>query len=158
MTDYFPAAVEIILDIEGPESDNPADTGGDTIFGLSRAAHPGIPWPPTLDQAEAIYRSEYWDKHNCGSLPWPWALAIFDAAVNQPSALKLAQESLGVVQDGVIGPATVSAILGAPMERWDYFMALRGVAYGKLANAPTFLAGWLKRLMTVSRAAGKGPS
>ena len=87
--DKFPLAVAIVLEEEGVFSDDPNDVGGETIFGIARASHPAIPWPPTKDQSIAIYQAEYWTAHRCGEMPWPWGLGVFDGEVNQGNVIRL---------------------------------------------------------------------
>lgn len=147
MTDFFPAAVQIVLEAEGVFSDNPNDPGKETVYGIARASHPDLaPWPPTKDQAIAIYRSEYWDAHRCGEMPWAWALAIFDGEVNQGSVIKLAQTTLGLKPDGVVGNDTLTAINKASDEILNLFFTGRAIAYIANLNFANFGRGWLKRL------------
>lgn len=156
--DYFPAAVRIILEAEGVFSDDKQDPGGATWYGIARASHPLAPWPPTKEQAVAIYRAEYWNAHRCGEMPWAWALCVFDAAVNQGArSIGMAQAALGVGIDGMVGPATLRAMASDDGGRLDDFMARRGKRYGELANFDAFGHGWLRRLFTVHRAAMKEP-
>jgi lysozyme family protein len=155
--DKCAAAVAIILAIEGAPSNDPNDPGGETVYGISRRAHPKIPWPPTLAQAVDIYRSTYWAKHNCDELPWPWALGIFDTAVNEPAAVPYAQEALGLKPDGDIGPVTIAALLKASTERFAYFMMLRAKRYAAEPDAARYDDGWTKRLMQIAYAAGNEP-
>lgn len=166
--DLFPGAFTTIIGIEGGFSDSPDDpgnwTGGSvglgklvgTKYGISAAAHPTLDIKNlTLAAAQQIYRQEYWDAHRCGEMMWPWAIAVFDCAVNQPSAIPLAQEAIGVAQDGVIGDVTLAAMAKATNDQWAMFMALRGRQYAQNPNdAAHYLVGLLKRLMIVSRAAG----
>lgn len=155
---YFANAVAIIFGVEGYSSDDPQDPGGDTVYGISRAAHPTIPWPPTYAQAQQIYQDEYWTPNQCDSMPWAWSLAIFDAAVNAPSHLALAQQALGVEQDGVIGPETLAAIAKAPQDDWHMFIALRDVAYFNTPQDQPFDTGLAKRMSIISWNAALTPS
>jgi hypothetical protein len=74
VTSYFIAAVNWLLgpDIEGEHSNDAADKGGDTWYGLARRWNQDMPWPPTRDQAIARYRERYWDACRCDELPVPW--------------------------------------------------------------------------------------
>lgn len=149
----FEAALNIIFKIEGFHSNDPNDPGGDTYFGISRVAHPNIPWPPTLAEATSIYQTQYWSNHNCDLLPWNWALAVFDTAVNQPSALPIAQTCVGVTADGDIGLATVAAMKKASQDQFDNFLSLRLLHYVNTPQDKPDLHGLLKRIVIISRSA-----
>lgn len=153
--DKFPLAVAIVLEEEGVFSDDPNDVGGETIFGIARASHPAIPWPPTKDQSIAIYQAEYWTAHRCGEMPWPWGLGVFDGEVNQGNVIRLAQEALGVAQDGVVGPATLAAMIAAAAPLFDQFLALRALSYVDESGFPRFGKGWMARLARIARGAAQ---
>lgn len=160
MTDLFPAAVAIVLEREGVFSDDKNDPGKETWFGIARAFHPHIPWPPTREQAIAIYRADYWARCRCGDLPWPLALAVFDAAVQHaPSdAIRFLQTALKLTADGAIGPKTITAAGAADVHgALGEIMALRVMHYVASPNWPTFRLGWMRRLMAVTIAAAQPP-
>lgn len=159
MTDLFPAAVAIVLDREGVLSDDKNDPGGETWFGIARAFHPHIPWPPTREQAIAIYRAEYWDHCRCGELPWPLALAVFDGAVQHApvDSVRMLQAAAKVGADGVIGAKTIAAASAAPLDVLGEFMALRVLHYAGLPHWKDDRLGWMRRLMAVTIAAAQPP-
>lgn len=162
MTDLFPAAAAVVLAEEGVYSDDPVDPGQETKWGISRAAHPEIPdatWQTfTRDDALAIYRAQYWDAHRCGEMPWPWALGVFDAVVNQGhAAVGLAQDALRVAQDGAIGPETLAAMATAPRDDFEDFLALRLESYARDAKFETYARGWFKRVVNIAMAATAPP-
>lgn len=156
MTDMFAAAVAIVLPEEGPYALDAGDPGGETKWGIARNAHPEISaedWAAfTRDDAIDLYRAQYWTAHDCDAMPWRWALAVFDGAINQgDAAVKLAQEALGVPEDGNIGKQTLDAIAKAGDEQFEMFLALRARAYA--FNGGEFIRfgkGWLKRLFNVA--------
>jgi lysozyme family protein len=155
-TDLFSAAVAIVLEEEGVFSADAQDPGGATYYGIARAAHPEFkPWPPTKDQATALYRVQYWDAHRCGEMPWPWAVAIFDGEVNQGSVIRLAQQALGLTQDGAVGPATLAAMTQASPALFDEFLGLRALAYTRDAGFSHDGKGWLTRIARVARGAAQ---
>lgn len=160
MTDLFQAVVHIVLEREGVFSDDKADPGGATWYGIARAFHPDIPWPPTKDQAVAIYRSEYWGKCRCSDLPWPLALAVFDGAVQHApgDSIRILQAALSLMPDGVMGPKTLAAASRAPVDTLAQFMALRVLHYAALPTWPNFRLGWMRRLMAVTVAAMQPPA
>lgn len=146
MTDYFPAAVKIVLEDEGTFADDANDPGGATYYGIARASHPEIAWPPTKDQAIALYRQEYWDQVRCGDMPWAWALAVFEGQVNQGDVIRPMQRCLSVTVDGKVGDATIHAASCASSYLLDKFFAARAIAYIADANFNTYRVGWFARL------------
>ncbi|WP_020681388.1 glycosyl hydrolase 108 family protein [Marinobacterium rhizophilum] len=57
----FNCAVHWLLgaDIEGEHSNDAADKGGDSWYGLARRWNQGMPWPPTREQAIALYKTAF---------------------------------------------------------------------------------------------------
>jgi len=124
----FDQCFAIVVGIEGGLSLDPSDpgnyTGGHvglgvlkgTKFGISAASYPDLDIANlTLDQAKAIYQSDYWIEVSADLMPPPLALLVFDAAVNNGvcQAKHLLQQALGVTVDGVIGPQTEAALSAA---------------------------------------------
>lgn len=160
MADVFDTAFVFVLAREGGYADDPDDPGGATNRGITQATYTAwrtkqrLPTQHvrhcTIEETAAIYRSEYWDKHRCGDLPWPLALVHFDSAVQHASADRLLQETLGVKVDGQIGPKTLAeARTGDPwrwalrliFQRLDYY---RSISKGPLLK---FLPGWCRRMV-----------
>lgn len=127
----FDDAFKIVLDFEGGYSNDPADKGGATNYGITASTLESAKtkgWVPSnvtirnlkLDHAKVIYKKGYWDVVKADSLPHPLNLIIFDAAVNHGpnAAIKLLQQSLNsilkagpsLVVDGIIGPKTLTAV------------------------------------------------
>ena len=155
MTDLFPAADAIVIGVEGDHSNDPM--GGDTYWGVARAAHPDIPWPPTWAQAQAVRRT-YWDQNRCDEMAWPWALAVYDATINQGGApVRLAQLALHTVEDGVVGPETVKAMSCASADAYRAFLALRVERYVTTPQFSVYGMGWIKRVLMVAQAAEHAP-
>lgn len=80
----FNEALDFVLKWEGGYVDDPGDPGGETIYGISRRAHPEA-WkngPPSKEHAARIYREEYWQRVVTPDMSPEEALAVFDAAVN----------------------------------------------------------------------------
>lgn len=163
MADLFAAAVAIVLPEEGPYSLSPGDPGGETKWGISRAAHPEIPdatWATfTRDDALAVYRIKYWDKNQCGAMPWCWALAVFDGEVNQGSVVAMAQTAMRLsLADGIVGPATLAAMAGAPQYDFEQFLGLRLLAYVNDSQFSSDGLGWFTRIINVAMNAALQPS
>lgn len=84
-TEKFNKLVQFIFDREGREyENNPADSGGETKYGISKKAFPSLNIKElTEDQAKEIYYKNYWLPMNCENYEIKLALCIFDCAVNQ---------------------------------------------------------------------------
>jgi len=142
-----------ILGVEGGDSNDPLDPGGRTRFGISATAHPEVDLENlTPEQAKAIYQRNYWNPCRCSELPESIALAVFDCAVNQgvPAAGRLLQRSLGIPEDGVIGPATTKAAQAAlPSEIVTRFVCYRWDRYYSTPQPQRdrFLRGWTHRVV-----------
>lgn len=151
----FDKAFEHVVGLEGGYVNDPRDPGGETIYGITRRDHP-IAWeqgPPSIEQAKAIYQSHYWLPVKADELPWPLAMFVFDAAVNQGpgTAIKLLQKALGTVQDGILGPNTMRAIRGANQkELCGLFLSHRALRYTGTRNFDVYGLGWLKRLFVIA--------
>lgn len=157
----FDRAVDFVLEAEGPHSADPADPGGETVWGISRIANPDMPWPPTKEQAIARYRERYWNAISGDALPWPVSVCVFDCAVNQGVGIAklLLQREVGVDEDGVFGPMTLNAVdaRNADLTAGRYLVR-RAVEYGKASAFQYFGRGWLNRiahLLVFIDAAGK---
>jgi lysozyme family protein len=83
MADFAGAWLKTIV-FEGGYSNDPDDNGGETNFGISKAAYPHLDIKRlTAEQAKEIYRRDYWDKINGDAIPdQRIAEMLFDAAVN----------------------------------------------------------------------------
>lgn len=134
-------------------SDDPADSGGFTKFGIAQNAHPDIDVRSmTLAQASQIYAAQYWHPLRCDDLPEAVAIMVFDAACG--SGIRVAaqalQRALGIEDDGVIGPQTIAAAKAMDQmllcerikqKRFDFFDSI-------VARRPSnvkFLPGWKRR-------------
>jgi len=162
----FETSLRHVLRFEGGYVDHPADPGGATNLGITRATlarHRGGSVSKAEvraldhDTARSIYRKLYWDALRCDEMPAGLDLALFDCGVNQGTgrAARLLQTALKVGVDGIIGPVTMRAVNAAdPSRLLSEFMALRMRAYGRLSRLfRTFGLGWSRRLMATYRAA-----
>ncbi len=160
----FERAFAVVLGSEGGLSLDPADPGnwtgarcgagrlGGTKYGISASAYPGLDIAGlTVEGAQAVYRRDYWDRVCGDALPGPLALLVFDAAVNNgvSRAVQWLQGALGVVADGVIGPATLAAVRGRSGDGaalMAEFQAMRLVFMAGLPTWKRFGGGWARRL------------
>jgi len=159
--DYFPAAVQIVLEDEGAFSDDKQDPGGKTKYGISQLAYPTLDIANlTVAQAKTIYLIDYWRRAGCDRLPWRWALPVFDCAVNQGAeeAVDLLQQALNLKVDGLVGKVTIAAAVAAGDDTIDLFMALRGVRYAQDKKFARYGKGWLRRTYQVLRLSDKEPA
>jgi len=146
---------------EGGYSNVWGDTGGETKYGISHKAYPNIDIVHlTKEQAEVIYKRDYWDKI-CGDfLRQPLALTLFDFAVNSgvDRVTREVQKTLGLRCDGIFGSKTLMTLQDLDdkeaKDLVDKINDTRLQLYVNLASNPTqrrFLLGWLRRLMALQR-------
>lgn len=160
----FDAAFDHVLELEGGFVNDPRDPGGKTNWGITAATLeqsiglglvPKGVTPETLtpEQAKVIYRELYWKPVRGDELPWPLSAFVFDAAVNQGvgAAVLMLQATLGVAQDGRLGPVTLAAARrGDPVEVASLYMARRALRYTGTRNFDRFGLGWMKRIHKLS--------
>jgi lysozyme family protein len=146
----FDIAVEIVLKNEGGYSENPDDPGGCTNFGISQRAYPDLDIKDlTIEQAKEIYLRDYWKFG--GVYNQSIANKVFDSYVNiGEHSIKIAQECLGIIQDGIYGPQTERAInsMSAIYFLNSYRAGLIDYYQNLVVNNPklgVFLTGWLNR-------------
>ena len=91
MKSNFDACLRFVLQYEGGFVNHPADPGGATNLGITRATLAAWRKRPvtvadvralTRDEAAAIYRAKYWDAIGGDALPAGVDLLAFDIAVN----------------------------------------------------------------------------
>ena len=162
MKNNYDAALQHVLKSEGLWSDNPADPGGATMKGITLSVYREWKRNPHISTEELmvipdeevynLYKELYWNKVQGDYLPAGVDYAVFDSAVNMGvgRAAKLIQEAVGVTADGVLGPASVSAIQKTdPKELIEKFSQLKENFYRSLGTFPTFGVGWLRRVAEV---------
>jgi hypothetical protein len=163
----FDSCMPFIFKAEGGFSDNPADPGGATNFGITLATLKVYEGNQNLtaddvkkltpEIAKEIYRTAYWNRMQCGSLPDGLDLEIFDFGVNAGpgQAVKALQKIVGVTADGSIGPITLAA-LGQlkPRDLISQYSQARLGFYRSLNN-PAFEQGWATRVDQIQAAAFK---
>lgn len=158
----FDEAFKILIGHEGNFTDDRRDngnwTGGKvgvgtlkgTKYGIAANSYPNLDIKNiTLDQAKAIYKRDYWDRVKADQLSEMVRFHIFDMAVNSgvTRGIKLLQKSVGITQDGLIGPATLRA--AANMNEFNLAMvynANRLEFYTSLSSWATYGKGWTNRV------------
>jgi lysozyme family protein len=157
MTKNFRDCLELVLKHEGGYVDHPKDPGGRTNLGVTqRVWEEWIGHPATeKDMRELtpaivapMYEMRYWRTSYCEKLPRGLDLLVFSMAVNAGAgrSVKLLQDAIGVVMDGVIGPNTMARINESNVETLiDKFSEIRTDYYKGLKLFPVFGRGWLAR-------------
>jgi lysozyme family protein len=166
MKNNYDIALQHVLKSEGLWSDNPKDPGGATMKGITFMIFKAWKKNPNLTKDDLknisdedvynLYKQNYWDKIHGDDLPAGVDYAVFDSAVNMGvgRAAKLIQEAAGVTADGVLGPASLSAIQKADAkELIEKFTHLKEEFYRSLNTFPTFGVGWLRRVAEVKTTA-----
>jgi lysozyme family protein len=104
----------MVLHHEGGYVWNPSDPGGETKYGISKRAYPEIDIVSlTKEDAEEIYKRDYWDRIKGDDLPVGIACVVMDYAVNSgiSRASKALQSACGLADpDGIIGPHTLNIV------------------------------------------------
>lgn len=176
----WPKALAWVRADEGGNDDDPADSGGRTSRGITQREYtaycrlhqldePSDVWKARDPIIDSIYSEEYWDPW-CPLLPVGVDYLFFNMNVNagMHRAIVLLQRSVGVADDGHIGPITKLAVAKAdPKDLITRYTAASKAFYTHLAQQAAhdrkFLAGWLHRADRVderakSLVAGEGQS
>jgi peptidoglycan LD-endopeptidase CwlK len=123
----FERAQGVIKAFEGGFVQDPKDPGGATNFGITHrtlAAWRGVPTVTpaqvaalTYDEAKDIFFAKYWSPLQCGAMPGPLALAVYNAGIHCGigTSARFLQSALnaqgaGLVVDGDVGPITLAAV------------------------------------------------
>ncbi|MEW9586727.1 glycoside hydrolase family 108 protein [Paraburkholderia sp. DGU8] len=148
----FDDAFDALIGNEGGYSNNPADPGGETMWGVTArvaraAGFTGQMKDLPRDTAKAIAKKLYWDPLRLDELDPRVAFQIFDANYNGGHPVIWMQGAAGAKVDGLIGPATIAAVQATDplrfMLRWN---ALRLRYFTSLRTWLTFSKGWVNRI------------
>jgi lysozyme family protein len=146
----FDTAFDRLLGHEGTYSNDPADPGGETMWGISKRAYPDLDIAHlTRDEAKFIYLRDFWQKIHANELPGAVAFQVFDFAVNSGigTAVRYLQRALKVADDGYWGPITRAAVTQTnETDLLLRFNALRLDFYTRLSTWPSFGKGWARRI------------
>ena len=155
MNDYR-ECVDLVLKSEGGWVNNPKDPGGETNLGVTKAVweewvgHPVTTMKNlTKDDVAPLYEQRYWRPCYGEVLPRGLDFIVFSMGVNAGPgrSVKLFQQSIGCVPDGVIGPATRSLICASNTATLiAKFSEVRREYYRSLKTFPVFGKGWLSRV------------
>jgi len=161
------AALASVIAHEAGYINDPQDPGGPTKYGITLRDHSqdigdlngdGLIDAAdvrliTVDQAVEIYDHQYWDAIHGDELPDAVAFALLDVAVmsGPRTAIKLLQRGLGLDEDGIIGPKTITASQDSTA-----LAKLTGARKGYYARLPGFARygrGWYARADAVDQEA-----
>jgi len=158
MKEDWETGIAFVLKMEGGLTDDPNDPGGLTNFGISQKAYPSVDIRNlTVEGAREIYHRDYWIPCQCDELPTPFAISVFDTAVNQgvTKAKRLLQIALDVTVDGVIGQKTISAAMKADAYRIKKYLAERLAAYARIMvenpKLLVFAVNWSFRVISLAK-------
>jgi lysozyme family protein len=164
----FDLFLPTLLRLEGGYVDDPSDPGGETNKGITMAifrqcSHELLGLNPTSEnlksltdsQAGIIYRANYWNKMRGDEIQLQDLANIacdfyVNAGTHATIMLQRILNSMGahVVEDGVIGPASIQAMNGFNQaDVYRQYKQGRINYYQSLGQRfPQFLQGWLNRV------------
>ena len=156
----FDQAFDRLIGHEGGYVFDPRDPGGETKYGISKRSYPALDIRAlTLADAKAIYRRDYWDRAQCDKMPLELAFDVFDAAVNSGigQAIRWLQRSIGVADDGYVGPLTIGALVrdDDPSAVQARFNGHRLEFMTRLSTWDVFGKGWARRIASNLQSVGK---
>jgi lysozyme family protein len=155
MTGNFKECLDLVLKSEGGWVHHPQDPGGETNLGVTKRVWEEYVGHPvktlknlTKDDVAPLYEQKYWRPCYAEVLPRGLDFVVFSMAVNAGTgrSVKLLQQSIGCVPDGIIGPRTrklISSSNGATLIA--KFSETRREYYRSLKLFPVFGKGWISR-------------
>lgn len=162
----FDRSLRRVLGSEGGYSNNRADNGGATMWGITWRDYDAYRrrkgLPPrdvrlmTEGERNDIYRCKYWNGARCDEMPDGIDYVLFDGAVNSGVAqsVKWLQRALGVKVDGHIGDHTLLAASQADADEVITSMCQQRRAFMRsLKTFRVFGRGWIARVDYVEHVA-----
>ena len=156
MASNFKECLDLVLQSEGGWVNHKDDPGGETNLGVTKAVWEEYVGHPvktmkdlTKDDVAPLYELKYWRPCYCEVLPRGLDFVTFSMGVNAGPgrSVKLLQQSIGCVPDGVIGPRTrelISSSNGTTLIA--KFSETRREYYKSLKTFPIFGKGWIARV------------
>jgi len=165
--DDFDNAFQILIINEGGYSNNPMDSGGKTIYGITQRDYPDAfavcanlykqkLFLLALDYARRFYKKNFWNDLYKEIPDSSLAFKIFDLSVNRSvvTAVKILQQVLyyqfgkTIKIDGQFGQITLGAIKSVESQEILYkkYIELSEISYRRLKKFWYFGRGWLNRL------------
>lgn len=148
----FGDAFAALIGNEGGYSNNPADPGGETMWGITArvARANGYAGPMkslSLETAKAIAKDVYWDPLHLDEFDPRIAFQMLDANYNGGKTVRWAQQAAGADVDGKMGPATIAALKAVDPHAFVLsFLSQRLNYLVDLATWKTFSRGWTRRI------------
>lgn len=157
-------ALQLILIFEGSTfTNNPADKGGPTRYGITQAAYDSYLVKKNkvkcsvqsiaMSEVKDIYYSNYWLPAKCDSMSGNLPICVFDTAVNmgQGRSIKFLQQIIGATVDGVIGQETIKKLANFDQNVLaGKFLDAREAFYNQIvkndSSQSVFLKGWIRRV------------
>ena len=158
-SEEFNNIIEGVIEAEGGYVNDPADSGGETKYGISKRAFPkedikGL----TIDRAKEIYFNKYWKPSKAYLIPTDLQHVYFDMCVNFGiiGAGRVLQEAINgkykdsVTVDGRVGPKTLKAIKKLEADRLRAYRVLKfAEIVCKDPSQEKFWFGWFRRALHV---------
>ena len=158
MQGNFKECLDLVLKSEGGYINHPSDPGGRTNLGVTQRV-----WQEytgheadekemrslTPEKVAPLYEQKYWRPCYGEVLPRGLDFVVFSMGVNAGPgrSVKLLQQSIGCVPDGIIGPTTRELISSSNTATLiAKFSETRREYYRALKTFPTFGKGWLARV------------
>lgn len=148
----FDNAFTALIGSEGGYSNNPNDTGGETMWGITRRVavangYAGAMKDLPLSTAKSIAKTQYWDKVRGDDIDLRIAFQLFDILYNGGHPIQWLQQAIGVKADGVFGNVTLAAVKAMDVpETVMLINAYRLLYYTSLPTWNTFGKGWTNRV------------
>lgn len=148
----FDDAFTALVGNEGGYVNNPADPGGETMWGVTaRVArangYTGAMKDLPLETAKSIAKKVYWDPLHLDEFDGRIAFQMLDANYNGGYTVRWAQQAAGATVDGIMGPNTIAAITAADPHAFCLsFLSQRLKYLTGLKTWPTFGRGWSNRI------------
>ena len=157
----FDTAFDNVIGFEGGYTNHPADPGGETIWGITKAVanengYTGPMAAMSRDFAKAIYKVKYWDAVRADELPDVLKYPVFDAAVNSgpKQSIKWLQRAVGEQEDGSLGPKTMASVNAMSTDAiLRRMLAQRLLFMAALPAWEPFGKGWARRVAMLLLAA-----
>jgi len=154
----FKECLDLVLKSEGGYVDDPRDSGGRTNLGVTQKSleewlghdvDEKFMRKLTPEMVEPFYEQKYWRPCYAGVLPRGLNYLMFSAGVmsGPGRSVKLLQQAIGCVSDGVIGSRTREQIRNSNIATLiTKFSEARREYYRTLKSFPVFGKGWLARV------------
>lgn len=155
MQGNFKECLDLVLKSEGGWVNHPNDPGGETNLGVTKrvweewVGHPVESLKNlTKDQVAPLYEQKYWRPCYGEVLPRGLNFIVFSAGIMSGSgrSIKLLQQSIGCLPDGIVGSRTRAVILASNIANLIAKFSETRREYYRSLNKPAFQKGWLARV------------